>query len=259
MGITLAVLLVFRGIQEIAVSANIKGDYSVSTVTNEVQIHNNPVLGATKKKGIILLNFRAQQVIDRNENQLPINMKGKIIGKLLLPIDTRNLDEPIQAIVMYSGKIGDLEVSKGSIFIGNATYSEGSDKIFIEFNQLQMSDGKIFATNAQAFESKDYSSGLRVQTHSEVDAKYMAGIGLKVVSGIGEVMAQKVPIGITDVATIRPHIQDALIHGASEAANGEASKQLEKIEQSKPYATLEAGSDLIINIINIKGIQNDGI
>lgn len=206
-------------------------------------VKNAPVIRMHPFKKPLVLILNAKQVISRNETtEIPTGIN--LIGKLLTPIDTRDLSTPVRVILPYGAR----QIEKNTVLEGHATYPGRGEKIFLSFERAVSPDGKDFSLSAIALDSKDFTSGIYGDLHSEKSAKVAAGLGLTIISAMTDVLTQKTSFGDGFIVTPKATLQNAAFHGASKAAEAEASRQMQDLEDTPSYLTKEAGSDLIVSI-----------
>lgn len=66
-------------------------------------------------------------------------------------------------------------------------------------------------------------------------------------------MVEKEALGQTYIATPKATLKNGFYNGVSKATEMEASYQAEKLAQTPEYATVDAGTDLIISLISSYG------
>jgi type IV secretory pathway VirB10-like protein len=206
----------------------------------------------TKKKQIKVI-YQAGQVInrqnDRSSKKLPLGTN--VIAKLITSIDTRN-PSLIKVILPYDAKnkSGEKILPKGSILIGELSYSGQGNRVFISFTKAVLTDDNEIDLHAQALSSKDYSAGIEGEFHSNTVNRVGSVLGLSMISGTTEVLVEKESLGEGQTPTPKSTIKNGLINGLSKIANMEANMQAQKLATKPEYVTIEAGSDLIIGFFS---------
>lgn len=200
------------------------------------------------------IKYKAKQILEPNDNQnlydsLPTG--SNMIGKLLTAIDTRDENQIIKVILPFGGVFKNNRIlENNTIVLGRASYPEEGKKVFVSFYKGINPNGKEFKIEAQALNSKNYSSGLEGEYHSQADLRLLANLGLKVISASSEVLVEKEGLSDSHAPTPRANIKNAFLRGLSEGANIEASRQAQKVRAKKEYVTIDAGEDIIVSLIS---------
>ena len=156
---------------------------------------------------------------------------------MILPYDAKN-------------KSGEKILPKGSILIGEPSYSGQGNRVFISFTKAVLTNGNEIDLHAQALSSKDYSAGIEGKFHSNTVNRVGSVLGLSMISGTTEVLVEKESLGEGQTPTPKSTIKNGLINGLSKIANMEANIQAKKLAEKPEYVTIEAGSDLIIGFFS---------
>lgn len=226
------------------------GGVSDASESNTKVTNTNQKRLSRKKNKII---YQAGQVINRlnNRGSKKLPLGTNIIGKLITSIDTRN-PSLVKVILPYDAKNKSEEkiLPKGSILIGELSYSGQGNRVFISFTKAVLTNGNEIDLHAQALSSKDYSAGIEGEFHSNTVNRVGSVLGLSMISGTTEVLLEKESLGEGQTPTPKSTIKNGLINGLSKIANMEANIQAQKLAAKPEYVTIEAGSDLIIGFFS---------
>lgn len=221
----------------------------------EARETHSPRTSTSSKRALrpsVKIKYKAPQVILRQEDPSEkdkIPLGSNAIGKLLTSIDTRNSNQLYKVLMIYGMDFqGKVSIPKGSIIFGSASYDGQGEKVFMTFSKGVTPEGKEFAIKAQALSSKDYSPGIVAQTHGHPMGKMAPILGLSMVSEMANVLTSKRAIGRFGATVTRPSIKNAVMAGVSKATDMEAKRRSNEIAQEPPYATVDAGTDLIVSL-----------
>lgn len=203
------------------------------------------------------LKYQAAQVILRSG---PLGANGRpnirkssrainAIARLLTPLDTRDLNAMVEVILPYGAKInGEEFLEKNAILQGQTSYSGDGQRIYLNFHKAITSDGQEIPIIGQAMDSKDYRRGILGEVHSERGVRVASTLGLTMLSGMTEVMTEKMALGQVTEVTPKSTFKNALFNGTSKVADREAGRQAEEMAQTPSYVTVDMGRDLIVNL-----------
>lgn len=199
------------------------------------------------------VKYKARQVIEREntgfERDKVIPMGTNLIGQLLTSIDTREPEQFYKVFLPYGGKFkGGAEIPKGSTLYGKIRYSGKGRKVFISFTKGVFPTGQEFAIQAQALNSKDYSPGILGDFHGQTGSRVAATLGLSVISAASNVLTERQELGRFGAVAPKANLKNAMYAGISRAAEMEASRQAESLNEKEEYVTVDAGKDLIVNL-----------
>lgn len=203
------------------------------------------------------INFKASQVISRSEkdtkNGIPIG--SNFIGKLISSIDTRDSGTMIKVLLPYGGKSKTgYRVPQDTILLGQVSYSGQGEKVFLKFNRGITPDGIEFDLEAQALNSKDYSSGIMGELHRNTGTRVATSLGLTAISTATGILTRKVPAGQFGTTVPEATMKNAMYGAVSKVTEEEAKRQAQEITAEQPYVTVESGQDLIISLTkSLKG------
>ena len=193
------------------------------------------------------IKYAAKQVIDRIGGA---PSGSNFIGKLLTGIDTRDQGQVVKVLLPYGGVYQGVKcIDDGSVLFGRAQQARAGDKVFITFNRLVGPDGTEYEIQAQALNSKDFSSGLVGTFHSNADSRMMAAVGLGMISAAADVLVEKESLGNSYEPTPKSTLKNAGIASVSRAAQMEGERYVSESEDKQDYVTVESGMDLIVSLI----------
>jgi hypothetical protein len=240
----------------LAIGEDSEGNYSSETPKKGGTISRKKSRARENVTSLPPLKFQAPQIISRSEQEKGSGQSlggGKFVGKLLSSIDTRDINQSIQVLLPYGGRMkGGQYLGKNTIVLGQITYPQKGERIFITFNKIISSDGQEKNISGQALDSKDYKRGVDGEFHSETGVRVASTLGLTMLSGMTDVLTEKTALGEAGVVTPKANLKNALFHGVSQVTEMEAERQASELTQTPPYVTLEVGHDLIVEINEIQ-------
>lgn len=210
----------------------------------------------TDAGGGMKINYRAKQVLVSEgafDAARTIPMGTNLIGKTLTTIDTRQADQLVKVLLPYGGRFsGGGDIPKNSIVFGQVSYIGKGKKVFIKFSKGIFPGGQEFPLEAQALSSSDYSPGLSGRFHGNADLRVASSLGLTMVAGMSDVLTEKESLGgsalQSGAVTPKATMKNAVMHGVSQVATEEATRQAQAIGEEEEYVTIDAGSDLIVSL-----------
>lgn len=209
-----------------------------------------------REGGGMKINYRAKQVLVSEGAFDParaIPMGTNLIGKMLTTIDTRQADQLVKVLLPYGGRFSaGGEIPKNSIVFGQVSYGGKGKKVFIKFSKGVFPEGKEFSMEAQALSSGDYSPGVSGSFHGNADMRVASTLGLTMVAGMSDVLTEKESLGgggfMPGSVTPKSTMKNAVMHGVSQVAQDEATRQAQAIGEEQEYVTVDAGTDLIVSL-----------
>ncbi len=203
------------------------------------------------------IEYKAPQVIARKDSDgttagLPVGTN--LIGKLLTSVDTREPKQMYKVLLPYGGrdKNGG-EIPKNSVLFGTIRYPGNGNKVFFQFSNALLPNGKEVEIKAQALSSKDYSPGLIGEYHGKGMERVAATLGLSMVSAMSDTLTEREALGqggIGSVAEATPKAtaKNALYQGLSRVSEMEAARQADRLAREPEYVTIDAGQEMIVNL-----------
>lgn len=196
------------------------------------------------------IKFGAKQVLVREDSNLGYGFHAgsNLIGELQSTIDTRDPAQVVRVILPYGGKSrdGSSEIPKGTLLLGQVSYQGKGEKVFIQFQQAILPDGKAIKMAAIALDPKDYSTGLNGEMQSQAKNRALSTMGLSALAAMGNVMTEKESMGQYQVEA-KANAKNALLAGVSRAAEVEAARLQEQTE-TLDYVQVEAGVAVVISL-----------
>lgn len=193
----------------------------------------------------------AKQVVIREGSTLGYGFTpgSNLIGELVATIDTRDPSQMVRVVLPFGGKSkdGSSELPKGTVLLGQASYPGKGEKVFIQFQQALLPDGKPIKLSAVALDPKDYSSGVTGDIQSQAKTRAMAVVGLGIASAMGDVLTEKEALGQGYQVTAKSNLKNAILAGASKAAEVEMGN-LQQESNAQDYIQVEAGSVVIVSL-----------
>lgn len=204
------------------------------------------------------IKYGAKQVIVRDDlfepdKTMPIGTN--LVGKLLTSIDTREPGQLYKVLLPYGGRNkSGAEVPKNTIVFGKISYPGKGDKVFLQIEKGVLPEGQEVQIQGQALSSADYSPGIVGDFHGKAGVRLATTLGLTMLGAASDVLVEKEALGspgmfgqegsITPKATMR----NAALQGVSKVAQDESNRQAQELNQEPEYVTVDAGTDLIINL-----------
>ncbi len=198
----------------------------------------------TKKK----LKLKAKQVLVNEDGSTLGNLPQgtSAVAELLNTIDSRDPSQLVRVRLLYGLKTrSGVHFKPGSIALGKATYNQGNDRVYVSFFTIINPDGSEEPVNAQALDSKDFSTGLVGHVHSDKAIKVAGSVALNVISAAAG-FAQQRSMNSAGVQVPDFNAENALLAGASGVARDEANSTLGELKSEQDYITVDAGKDLIV-------------
>jgi len=199
------------------------------------------------------LHYKAKQVIVREEklsagDKIPVGTN--FIGKLMTSIDTREKNQLVKVLVPYRvSSRGRIEIPQNSILIGNTQYPDNGEKVYIKFLRGTTNEGNPFTIRAQALNSQNMSTGLIGERHGKTATRIATTLGLSMVSAMTGTLTQKESLGAEGLnVAIKPTMKNALYNGISKVTEMEANRHAKELNSMPEYVTIEAGSELVVNL-----------
>jgi len=198
------------------------------------------------------IKFAAKQILVREDSSIGYGFSpgANLIGELQSTIDTRDAAQTVRVVLPYGGKSkdGSSELPKGTLLLGSVQYPGKGEKVFIQFQQAILPEGKTVKLIAVALDPKDYSTGLTGDLQSQAKSRALSIMGLSVASTMGNVLTEKESMGQYQVEA-KSNMKNALLSGAGKAAEVEASR-LQSQSEIEDYLQVDAGTAVVISLIS---------
>jgi hypothetical protein len=220
-----------------------------------IPVHQGPVVGGksvitSRPRSLQEIKFAAKQILLREDSNLGYGFSpgSNLIGELQSTIDTRDSAQTVRVVLPYGGKSkdGSSELPRGTMLLGAVRYPGKGEKVFIQFQQAVLPEGKVVKLAAIALDPKDYSTGLTGDIQSQAKSRALSVMGLGVVSAMGNVLTEKEAMGQYQVEA-KANMKNALLSGAGKAAEVEASR-LQGQGEIEDYLQVDAGTAVVISL-----------
>ena len=198
------------------------------------------------------IKYSAKQVILRRDSRqvdsLPIGTN--LIGQLLTAIDTRDARQVVKVILPYGGLFKRKRIlARNTLLLGPIQYQGKGEKVFVTFHKGVLPNGREFALKAQALRTKDYSTGLMGDYHSQTDLRLLGAMGVSMLSKASDVLTEREALAEGISPTPKANMRNAVLQGLSKGLEMEGSRQMGEMQNQKGYVTIDAGEDLIVNLL----------
>lgn len=196
------------------------------------------------------VKLAAKQVVLREDGNLGYGFHAgsNLIGELQSTIDTRDPSQVVRVVLPYGGKSrdGSSEIPRGTLLLGQVSYQGKGEKVFIQFSQAILPEGKSIKIAAIALDPKDYSTGLAGEIQSQAKSRALSVMGLSALSAMGNVMTEKESMGQYNVEA-KASAKNAMLAGVSKAAEVEAGRLQEQTEM-QDYVQVDAGTAVVVSL-----------
>ena len=196
------------------------------------------------------VKLAAKQVLIREDTNLGngFHVGSNLIGELQSTVDTRDPNQVVRVVPPYGGKSrdGSAELPRGTLLLGQVSYQGKGEKVFIQFQQAILPEGKTIKIAAVALDPKDYSTGLGGEIQSQAKSRALSVMGLSAVAAMSNVMTEKESMGLYQVEA-KATVKNALLAGVSKSAEVEASRLQEQTE-AQDYVQVDAGTAVVVSL-----------
>ena len=202
------------------------------------------------KKTFPAIKYRAEQVIFREGNQTSSMPLGThFIARLLNSIDTRATGHWVKAILPHGAKFKEkASLPKGTLLMGQASYSGKGNKIFIQFSQGVLPSGQEFKIQAHALSIEDRGLGIKGTYYSGHGGKLATTLGLSMAGGMATALTKKEALGEFGTIAPKASMENAFYHGLSQVADMEIQRRSRELETIKPYVTVSEGKTFVVGL-----------
>lgn len=201
-----------------------------------------------KRRSVTIKYFAPQIVGTRGKAAREMRVGSNLLGFLIKSIDTR---EPsiVQVLLPHGGESNGVEIAKNSILIGRYSYSGSGEKVFLTFNRIDDPDGNSVRISAQGYDAADYTVGVRGEVFTDKGIKIASQVGLQMFAGMADVLTERESLGIMSGAqAAKPTMRNAVLQGASRAAQDQANSSAQEIQATKGYALISKGTAVIVQL-----------
>ncbi|MBY0386308.1 hypothetical protein K2X05_14215 [bacterium] len=204
----------------------------------------------SRKTAKPLIKYKASQIIDLSSDDSSgekQNARGTVIRvRLLTSVDTREPSQICKAMVLDRSLQG---LPYKSLLFGSAIMG-ASHRAIINFDHALLPTGEELNIKAQAIDSKTNLIGVSGDYHGKLGSRAIGTMGLNMVSGMSEVLAQKESLGgIQGQVAVKSSLKNAFYNGIAKTAESEAGRQAEQLNQEPEYVLLKNGTEFSIQLL----------
>ncbi|MBY0384101.1 hypothetical protein K2X05_02990 [bacterium] len=232
-------------------------DEKPSQENNEGTVGNSQFLGnvpksikPTRRAVKPIIKYKASQIIDLSSDESSgekQNARGTVLRvRLLTSVDTREPSQICKAMVLDRSMPS---LPAKSLLFGSAIMGT-SRRVIINFDHALLPTGEELAIKAQAIDSKTNLIGVSGDYHGKLGTRAIGTMGLNMVSGMSEVLAQKESLGgIQGQVAVKSSLKNAFYNGIAKTAESEAGRQAEQLNQEPEYVLLKNGTEFSIQLL----------
>ncbi|MBF0490203.1 MAG: TrbI/VirB10 family protein [Candidatus Omnitrophica bacterium] len=181
---------------------------------------------------------------------------GSMIKCLLIHnIVTNNFEAPVIAQVWedfyFDGK---LLLPFGTRIYGTASTGKERDRVTVKFHDIVFQDGKTIKIDAIGL-SKDGSGGLTGTVIDDSTKNTLISMAMNLLSGMALGFQQTTTNELTGINQVEANSRNALLNGVANTFQKQAQQVQSDIQNSKGYAIVLAGSDLVVYFQKESDIQ----
>jgi hypothetical protein len=197
-----------------------------------------------------VIKYKASQIIDLSSDDSSSekqNARGTVVKvRLLTSVDTREPSQICKAMVLERSLQG---LPYKSLLFGSASMG-ASRRAIISFDHALLPTGEELSIKAQAIDSKTNLIGVSGEYHGKLGSRAIGTMGLNMVSGMSEVLAQKESLGgIQGQVAVKSSLKNAFYNGIAKTAESEAGRQAEQLNQEPEYVLLKNGTEFSIQLL----------
>jgi len=182
--------------------------------------------------------------INQESGVIPLGSMVKCL--LIHNIVTNNFEAPVIAQVWENFYFdGKLLLPFGTRIYGTASAGRQRDRVTVKFHDIVFQDGKTIQINGIAL-SKDGSGGLTGTVIDDGTKKTILAMAMNLLSGIAMGFQQTTTNELTGLSQVEANSRNALLNGVANTFQKQAQQMQTDIENSKGYAIVLAGSDLVV-------------
>ena len=197
-----------------------------------------------------MIKYKAGQIIDlgdTNHGDQKANTIGTFVrSRLITSVDTREQGQIVKAMIVDKS-VPFLPYK--TIIYGQASLGQ-SRKALISFDHALLPSGAEYSLKAQAMSLQTNTLGLDGNFHGKMGLRAATTVGLTVLSGMGEVLTEKESFGgFQGNIVAKPSLKNAAYHGLSKAAENEAQRQAERMNEEPEYMIVEQGTEFHLQLL----------
>ncbi len=181
---------------------------------------------------------------------------GSMVKCLLIHnIITNNFEAPVIAQVWedfyFDGK---LLLPFGTRIYGTASAGRQRDRVLVKFENIVFQNGKTIKINAIGL-SQDGSGGLTGTVIDDGTKKTILAMAMNLLSGVALGFQQTSTNTLTGMNQVESNSRNALLNGVANTFQKQAQQTQNDVENSKGYAIVLAGNQLVVYFENAADIQ----
>ena len=181
---------------------------------------------------------------------------GSMVKCLLIHnIVTNNFQAPVIVQVWQDFYFdGKLLLPFGTRIYGTATAGRERDRVTVAFHDIVFQDGKNIKINAIGL-SQDGSGGLTGTVIDDGTKKTILAMAMNLLSGMALGFQQTSTNALTGLDQVESNSRNALLNGVANTFQKQAQQTQTDIENSKGYAIVLAGNELVVYFEKESDIQ----
>ncbi len=180
------------------------------------------------------------------QSNLVIPLGSMVKCLLIHNIVTNNFEAPVIVQVWkdfyFDGK---LLLPFGTRIYGTATAGRQRDRVTVAFHDIVFQDGKTVKINAIGL-SQDGSGGLTGTVIDDGTKKTILAMAMNLLSGMALGFQQTSTNALTGMDQVQSNARNALLNGVANTFQKQAQQTQNDIENSKGYAIVLAGNELVV-------------
>ena len=137
----------------------------------------------------------------------------------------------------------------GTRIYGTATAGRQRDRVVVKFDNIVFQDGKTIKINAIGL-SQDGSGGLTGTVIDDGTKKTILAMAMNLLSGAALGFQQTSTNALTGIDQVESNSRNALLNGVANTFQKQAQQTQNDIENSKGYAIILAGNQLVVYFEN---------
>ena len=206
-----------------------------------------------------VIKYKAGQIIDLGDSTSSYQ-KANTIGtfvraRLITAVDTREQGQIVKAMIVDKS-ISFLPYK--TLIFGQASLGQ-SKRALINFDHALLPTGTEYTLKAQAMSTKTNTLGVDGDFHGKMGLRAATTVGLTVLSGMGEVLTEKESFGgFQGNIVAKPSLKNATYNGLSKAAESEAQRQAERMNEEPEYMIVQQGTEFNLQLLGkIEGAETE--
>lgn len=206
---------------------------------------------ALGKKRRAEIKYFAPQIVGENDKG-PKKMRSgaKLIGVLKTSIDTRS-PALVRVLLPHGGEANGIEIEPRSILVGQFSYGGEGDRLYLTFSRLDPPDGaEPRKISAVGLDAGTFTPGIQGEEFTGQGEKVAASLGLSMFSGMADTLVERESLGnVYGGVQAKSSMRNALLQGASRAAQDQVSRTTSSLDQVKSYVIVPEGKEVIVELL----------